>query len=199
MLSFIEPHNSLRRLRLTLPRDRIDDQAQTHPALPPFLYSRLTTALKRKIYIYIYHSFWLNSFDFRTKDKIAALEAKLRQMEQKPESSAPLTVLPSSLPQKPLVATMPTVPSGGVQRRPGASSSSSSTLAMRTTRSCTNLSTGSGLQLGRSSPSLPSSSTPASTSGKALRPVGSSSLPPKPGSSVGHRHSCSSLGIAIKR
>ncbi|KAF8514981.1 hypothetical protein JB92DRAFT_2718358 [Gautieria morchelliformis] len=130
-----------------------------------------------------------------TKDKIAALEAKLRQMEQKPESSAPLAVLPSSLPPKPLLPTMPTVPAGGVQRKPGVSSSS---LSLRATRSSGSLST--GLPQGRPSMNF-SSSSAASTPAKVLHPVGFSSLPPKPkpGSSTGNRLSSSSLGIAIKR
>ncbi|KAF8590663.1 RNA-binding domain-containing protein [Ramaria rubella] len=131
-----------------------------------------------------------------TKDKIAALEAKLRQMEQKPQSFAPLTVLPSSLPQKPLLSTLPTVPAGGAQRKPGTSSSSSFPLGLRASGSSASLST--GLSLPRPSSSSSGSSTQGSLA-KAPRLGGAASLPPKPGSILGHRHSSSSLGVALKR
>ncbi|GJJ13004.1 hypothetical protein Clacol_007253 [Clathrus columnatus] len=155
-----------------------------------------------------------------TKDRIAALEAKLRQMEEqssqiqvqvhaqppsvssdstsvsgpgfskslppRPLLSAPLsqpiTILPSSLPSKPLVSTMPTVPSDGAQRKPGVGSGPN-------IRPSSKLLT----PISNSSRDHRCISTSTSTSNSITRTMN----PSKP--LLPQRYTTNSLGIVIKR
>ncbi|KIJ34869.1 hypothetical protein M422DRAFT_23696 [Sphaerobolus stellatus SS14] len=139
----------------------------------------------------------------RTGDKIAALEAKLRQLEQKPDSSTSVTVLPSSLPAKPLMTTMPTISSDAPQRKSGVSSSSTTISGLHLRPGgASSSSSGSLLSKATSSPSTPtttglslSKSSSSSAPSSSLNPKVTKSHPPK----ASHRQKLSSLGVVIKK